>query len=84
MLLGLQKPSAEKDRKPFMIYPNDTWKVIGWDFMIAMILLITCVTTPFDLAFTDETDSNTGYVIYRYIIDFLFFCDIIVNFNTAL
>jgi hypothetical protein len=30
IMLGLQKPNNEKDRKPFMIYPNDTWKILGW------------------------------------------------------
>jgi hypothetical protein len=84
VLLGLQKPAVEQERKALVIYPNDTWKILGWDFMIAIILLITCVTTPFDLAFADETDNNDGYVFYRYCIDFLFFCDILVNFNTAL
>jgi hypothetical protein len=66
-----------------MIYPNDTWKIIGWDLMISMILLLTCITTPFDLAFAEETDANKPYVAYRYCIDFLFLMDIFVNFNTA-
>ena len=83
-MLGLQKPNVEKERKPFMIYPNDTWKIIGWDLMISVILLITCVTTPFDLAFANEVDANMNYNIYRYCIDFIFFLDILINFNCAI
>ena len=67
-----------------LFYPNDTWKVIGWDLLIAMILLLTCITTPFDLAFAEELDAMQKYVTYRYCIDGLFFLDILVNFNTAL
>lgn len=56
---------------------------MGWDLMISIILLVTCITTPFDLAFQEETDAATNYVIFRYVIDFLFGIDIIINFNSA-
>lgn len=58
IMLGLNKPSSGEQKRKFMLfYPNDTWKVIGWDLLIAMILLLTCITTPFDLAFAEELDA---------------------------
>lgn len=56
---------------------------MGWDLFISVILLTTCITTPFDLAFAEELDAVKKYVTYRYCIDFLFLIDIAVNFNTA-
>lgn len=54
-----------------------------WDLTISMLLLITCVTTPFDLAFADEIEDVESYTIFRNTIDILFFIDIVVIFNTA-
>jgi hypothetical protein len=56
---------------------------MGWDLLISVILLITCVQTPFDLAFSAELDAKDEYVKFRYMIDFMFLLDIILNFNTA-
>jgi hypothetical protein len=55
-MLGLKGITKNIDRKAFIIYPNDTWKAMGWDLLISVILLITCVQTPFDLAFSAELD----------------------------
>lgn len=54
-----------------------------WDLTISILLLITCVTTPFDLAFAQEIDDIHWYNVFRNLIDLLFFIDIIVIFNTA-
>ena len=52
IMMGLSTPKKSQGRKPFVFYPNDTWKIMGWDLLISFILLITCVQTPFDLAFS--------------------------------
>jgi len=70
-------------RKPFMFYPNDTIKVMFWDLLISIILLITCLITPFNLAFQDEVEEIDWYIKMNYLIDILFGIDIIVNFFTA-
>lgn len=54
-----------------------------WDLTISILLLITCVTTPFDLAFAQEIDDVKWYTIFRNTIDILFAIDIVVIFNTA-
>ena len=56
-LLGLAKVDQIEDRKSLLFYPNDTWKIVGWDVFISLVLLITCITTPFDMAFGEEFDD---------------------------
>jgi hypothetical protein len=83
-LLGLSAPDTEHTVRKFcLFYPNDTKKVMFWDLTISMLLLLTCVTTPLDLAFADEFDDIEWYTIFRNTIDILFFIDIVVIFNTA-
>ena len=46
------------DRRPCMIYPEDTWKE-QWDLFVSVILIFTCASTPYRLAFT--ADDSTGW-----------------------
>ena len=62
---------------------RNKFKCIYWDTLVSTILLITCFLTPLNLAFTEELDLIGWYVIMNFIIDILFFLDIIVNFMTA-
>mmetsp|Transcript_17523 Transcript_17523/g.27004 ORF Transcript_17523/g.27004 Transcript_17523/m.27004 type:complete len:83 (+) Transcript_17523:88-336(+) len=62
IMLGLRAPTMTEKRKPFMFYPNDTIKVMFWDLLISLLLLITCLITPFNLAFQDEVDKIEWYV----------------------
>ena len=54
-----------------------------WDIIMSLLLLMTCVLTPFTLAFSDELESVQWYSILNYTIDSFFLVDIFVNFNTA-
>lgn len=84
ILLGFSAPDTEDHaRKPCLIYPNDTWKVMGWDLTISVLLLVTCMTTPFDLAFSQEIQEVYWYQVVRNTIDVLFSVDIFIIFNTA-
>jgi hypothetical protein len=84
IMLGLRTPKHKFNRRRFLFYPNDTWKVMGWDLLVSLILLITCVQTPVDMAFATELDKNPKYVLFRNIVDLIFFIDILINFNTAI
>lgn len=55
-----------------------------WDLIITICLLISCILTPFNLAFTDELEEVYWYVIFNYMIDLFFAIDIFINFNTAI
>ena len=68
---------------PCLIYPEDSIKEVFWDTVLSLVLLMTCLLTPFTLAFSDELAEIAWYVQLNYIIDIFFALDIFVNFNTA-
>lgn len=53
----------------------------AWDAFISVILVITCILTPINIAFSYDV-VNPGSDIPDHIIDFLFFIDIIICFNS--
>lgn len=63
-----------------MIYPNNPYKD-DWDSFITIILIFTCMVTPYRIAFIDE-DSDL-WVGINYSIDGLFLIDMILCFMTA-
>jgi hypothetical protein len=69
-------------KKPYIIYPNNIYKRY-WDILVALLLVISVITTPIDLAFPLYSEKNDGYSDFIYLIDFLFLIDIILNFNSA-
>lgn len=66
-----------------MIYQEDYFKYF-WDLFSSILLLITCVLTPFNLAFEEDVADIFWYTTLNYSIDFLFLIDIIIIFNTTL
>ena len=70
-----------------LIYPDNPRKA-QWDLMMMIVLMATCIVTPLNIAFTyeekdtDEVQMN-GSKIFEYCLDFLFFIDIFVNFNSC-
>jgi hypothetical protein len=62
-----------------LLYPEDQGKVY-WDLFIALVLIISCILTPYSIAF----DQNSrAWDFLGYTIDVLFFIDIMVIFNSA-
>lgn len=51
--------------------------------MVSICLLITCILTPLNLAFSDTLEAIPWYMNLCYSIDIFFFIDIVVNFNSA-
>lgn len=66
-----------------MIYPGNTYKELYWDIFQSILLLTTCILTPFTLAFSDELSEIVWYTTMNWIIDIFFAMDIILNFNLA-
>lgn len=54
---------------------------IIWDIFIMTILIFTFVVIPYRLAFV--TDEVYGWIVTFYVLDFLFFIDIILAFLTS-
>ena len=65
------------------MYPEDMFKKVFWELFISLCLLITCILTPFNLAFDEYVHGFPGYVWFSYSIDIIFALEIILNFNTA-
>ena len=71
-----------ENRKPFMFYPEDNNKA-NWDLFITIVLVWTCILTPARIAFDTDDDIEPGFETLRWIVDFFFLVDIVINFNTA-
>lgn len=72
--------TQRQNRKKWILYPEDRLKNY-WNLFMTLILLIVCVTTPLDIAFSDVNEDNKFG--YSNVIDILFLCDMIVIFNSA-
>ena len=52
-----------------------------WDLFIGVLIIYSAVTVPYRLGFS--LDSQGGWLIIDYIVDTLFFVDMVVSFNTS-
>ena len=71
------------NKKRFMVYPGNNYKELYWDVFQSILLLVTCVLTPFTLAFSEELEVIVWYRQMNNAIDICFALDIILNFNLA-
>ena len=76
-----ERMTFRKNKKKFMIYPEDKLKNF-WDPLMTIILLIACITTPIELAFEIDSENTTDSIL-SYFIDLMFMIDIILIFFTA-
>lgn len=77
----VQRMKHRDDKKPWILYPEDQIKT-NWDMFITLILLITCLLTPWRIAFGEEEDPIEWKII-SYSIDIFFLIDIFVIFFSA-
>lgn len=74
-----KRMKARLNRKNWIIYPEDDWKG-KWDLYITVILIFTCLSTPYLISFEAET---CGWIVANYTIDICFLIDIFFNFFQA-
>ncbi|TNV87319.1 hypothetical protein FGO68_gene17715 [Halteria grandinella] len=67
-------------RKACVIYPEDSFK-FWWETFMTLILLVTCVFTPYSL--TLRTIDTVIFKYIEYVLDGIFFVDMCFNFNIA-
>jgi len=67
------------NRIPWILYPEDKIKN-SWDLIITLVLLITCIQTPYAIAFAGS-QVETNY--FSLAIDIIFIFDILIIFNSA-
>ena len=71
--------------QPCIIYPENRIKQI-WELFMILVLLISCLITPIEIAFAKSTTPADGYdmhTIVGFVFDSLFFIDVIVIFFSA-
>ena len=63
-----------------MIYPNNSIKG-NWDMLLTVILVFTCMVTPYRIAFVEYDDE--AWTFLNTTIDIMFAVDMILCFLTA-
>ena len=78
-----EKPMAYFHSK-MIFHPNHPIK-LAWDTFLGCLIIYSLIAIPMQMAFDSlyEGDSGPGLLIFDYVIDGLFFMDMIVNCNTA-
>ena len=77
----IARMSYRGNKKEWLLYPEDSAKV-NWDLFITNILFISCMITPWRIAF-GEAEDPIEWKIINYSIDGCFVIDIIVIFFSA-
>jgi len=68
--------------RKYILHPKHKFKSI-WDFYITMLLLFVSCSIPYTLAFYFGTTLSDTWTAVHYFIDFSFFVDIVIIFNSA-
>eukprot|EP00520_Triparma_pacifica_P017727 CAMPEP_0118640342 /NCGR_PEP_ID=MMETSP0785-20121206/4703_1 /TAXON_ID=91992 /ORGANISM="Bolidomonas pacifica, Strain CCMP 1866" /LENGTH=1277 /DNA_ID=CAMNT_0006531725 /DNA_START=175 /DNA_END=4005 /DNA_ORIENTATION=- len=63
----------------YLIHPHD-WKHAFWDVVVSLLIMITVVTMPLGLGWEC---INVSLYELNLIVDTLFMCDVVKNFNTG-
>ena len=72
-----------KKRATCLIMPNNQYKIV-WEFIVATLLIITCLTIPVTLALNFDQEESFEWKIFNWGVDIIFGIDIIITFNTAI
>lgn len=56
---------------------------INWDIFIMVLAVINCFQIPYQVAFTENDNSNVAIDILNYFIDVFFVLDVFINFRTS-
>jgi hypothetical protein len=76
--------ASDKKNTAFIIDSNNKYKIY-WDVFIILILLFVCAVLPFRITFSKRVEETTGgWEIAYYIMDSLFFVDIVLTFFTSI
>lgn len=65
----------------FLFYPETTFKKY-WNFLVFLLIFYVFIGMPWVIAFENGLPW-TGIFIFEVIVDFLFFVDILITFNSA-
>lgn len=77
----IARMTHRESTKDYLFYPQDPFKE-NWDLFITVILFVTCVLTPYRIAFSG-LNEDWAWLVIAFIIDFSFLVDMLVIFNSA-
>lgn len=77
--MKIKRMFHRKNKNRCLIYPENKFKM-SWDLFMTVVLLITCVMTPLEIAFDEPGGGMSKLTI---VIDSLFLLDIVIIFNTV-
>ena len=78
----IKKMTEREFRVEGILYPEDVAKT-RWDVFLTIILISTCIITPYRIAFGPQGPDYIGWRAISYFFDFCFLIDMIILFNTA-
>jgi len=73
----VERMTSRNNQKVCLIYPENRFKS-WWDLFMTLVLLITCIATPYTIAFV--IDEPPSLIIFNAVIDALFLMDMILCF----
>ena len=73
----------KKEPKSIFLQPMSPFK-LNWDIFMTVCLLYSCTTTPAQIALYEDGDLGLTWIIINWVVDALFFIDIVLIFNTAI
>ena len=84
---GEQLPSeyaTDSISNNYIIHPKKIEKLL-WDGLVGMLIVYSITVVPMQLAFStfEENGRKHGLLVFDLFIDFMFFMDILLTFNTA-
>ena len=53
----------------------------NWDSVVALLLMFTCIVTPFEVAFIRTSPFLSAFFIINRLVDILFTIDVCINFG---
>jgi hypothetical protein len=65
---------------PFILMPDNKFRM-AWNIVTMLLLLYTASFVPYRTSFIDVAEP--GLVIWEWMVDALFMCDILINFISA-
>lgn len=84
----IKKDISDKKKKDkisiFIIHPQSKFKLL-WTPLMMILLFYTATVMPYSLVFFDydDNDFTNGWVIFQFLVDMLYWIDIVVNMFSA-
>ena len=68
------------DKVQWYIWHPLSWSRFCWDCILAILILVSTIETPFSIAFLSTSDFTVGHRIFIYSIDGIMLLDVVSNF----